>query len=265
MIEWIGTNSNVQGVIIRGPYFFVTLDSLCDFTISFNNKKDEWVLECEDVFSILFLNVLPSNFDDFKSIVFCLADNPRDIFSYLMNSSIQRYKAWSNPKTLSHISPKATIHSSTAVYSNVYISEGVEIGSNCSIGHPGFGFGRINGEAFRLIHSGGVIIDENVNIGTNSTVVSGTFKPTFIGRDVLIDDHVHVAHNCSIGEESTLTAGAVLSGSVNIKAQGWLGPNSSVLNGVKLGGQTFVGIGAVVTKSFDGGIVAGNPAKKLRG
>lgn len=265
LIEWVYENSTVSQSIIKAPYLVTSFDNISDFSVSFLNKHNEWKLDCPDFIMVLFVSSLPVNHEEYNNVAFCVSENPRDLFAYLMDKSITRYDSWANAKRLSYISENAFIHSSAYIYDGVYISDGVEVGSNTSIGNPGFGFGRLDGEAYRLVHTGGVVIEKDTKIGSNSTVVSGTFKPTVLGRGVLIDDHVHVAHNCYVGDYSTLTAGAIMSGSVTLEEQNWLGPNSCIVNGTKLGQGTFVGIGAVVTKSFENGTVAGNPAKRLRG
>ncbi|GAA0247457.1 UDP-3-O-(3-hydroxymyristoyl)glucosamine N-acyltransferase [Marinomonas primoryensis] len=255
----------LKGCILEAPYVFETYSNICDFSIVFNTENENWVLDETNFVSIILAKSEPENLDQCKNKVICICDNPRDIYAYLMNISLTGERlTWSRGDNINYIHPTAKVHPSTEISSNVYISEDVEIGPNCSIGFQGFGFGRLEGKAFRLIHTGGVFIGKGTKISSNVTVVSGTFNPTTIGENVLVDDHVHIAHNCIIENYVTLTAGTVLSGSVALGENTWLGPNSSVINGAKLGKDVFAGIGACVTKSFEGGVIAGNPAKKLR-
>ena len=108
-------------------------------------------------------------------------------------------------------------------------------------------------------------IGNQVEIGAFNTVCSGTVEPTRVGNYVKTDDHVHIAHNCRVGDNSILTACAELSGSVILGEDVWLGPNCSVNNGVEIADRAFIGLGAVVTKNcVPEGVYAGSPARLLR-
>jgi len=156
--------------------------------------------------------------------------------------------------------------SGVSVRSYVHIGENTIIGENTVIGSDGFGFERdALGNPIHLPHLGGVIIGSNVKIGSITAVCTGTIDPTVIEDDVKIDNLVHVAHNCKVGRGTLITACAEISGSVTIGENVWIGPNASILQGLEIGDQSTVGLGAVVIKSVPNGeIVAGNPAKPTR-
>lgn len=159
----------------------------------------------------------------------------------------------------SHISTGARIRRYVEIGKDTLIRE------NSVIGGFGFGFARDeDGTPVRLPHIGGVVIGDRVEIGALNTVVSGTIDPTLVEDDVKSDDHVHIAHNCTVRRGTLLTACAELSGSVEVGAYAWLGPNCSVMQGIQLGERCTVGLGAVVTKSIPAGAtVAGNPAEPI--
>jgi UDP-3-O-[3-hydroxymyristoyl] glucosamine N-acyltransferase len=164
------------------------------------------------------------------------------------------------------------IGAGTEVRNHVVIAAGVEIGENCLIkshaviGEEGFGIDKdAAGDNVRLPHVGSVRIDDHVEIGAFTTICSGTILPTTIGHHTKIDDHVHVSHNCRIGENVIITACAEISGSTEVGDRAWLGPNMSALQGVVIGADALVGVGAVVTKSVPPGDVwFGNPARRMR-
>jgi UDP-3-O-[3-hydroxymyristoyl] glucosamine N-acyltransferase len=82
---------------------------------------------------------------------------------------------------------------------------------------------------------------------------------------VKIDDHVFIAHNVEVGENTLIIACAEISGSVTIGRGVWIGPNASIRDKVTIGDKALVGLGAVVTKNVvDNAVVAGNPAKFIR-
>lgn len=169
------------------------------------------------------------------------------------------------------IGNNVTILDNTKIHSGVCIRDNVTIGRNCIIrsntviGEYGFGVEKDdNGVAIRIPHLGGVIIGDNVDIGTNTSIVAGTIHPTIIEDYVNIDDHVHIAHNCSIGKSCQIVACAEISGSVKIGNDSYIGPNSSVIQKVNIGKNVFVGINSLVNKDITDNITAaGVPAIEI--
>jgi UDP-3-O-[3-hydroxymyristoyl] glucosamine N-acyltransferase LpxD len=165
-----------------------------------------------------------------------------------------------------HVGDDAVILDHVVILGPTRIGDRVTIKPHTVIGAEGFGveFDE-NGTPVRIPQLGGVIVGSDVEFGSLTTVCSGTVEPTVVGDFVKCDDHVHIAHNCVVGARTIITAGAIISGSVSIGSDAWLGPNCCVMNGASLGDRSFVGLGAVVTKSVDvGAVVAGNPARFLK-
>jgi len=147
----------------------------------------------------------------------------------------------------------------TRVEPHVTIADDVRIGkdcwlkSGCVIGESGFGFEREpDGTPIRMLHFGGVIIGDRVEVGSVTTVVQGTLGPTVVEDDAKIDDHVHVAHNVRIGRMCFLAAQVGVAGSARIH------------DGVQLGGQVGVGghltIGARASVGGQGGVIGDVPS-----
>ncbi len=163
------------------------------------------------------------------------------------------------------------IGDNTVILHNVVISEGVQIGANCLIksgsiiGQRGFGFERDrNGIPITFNHYGSVTIGDFVEVGALNTIVAGGLTDTQIADYVKTDDHVHIAHNVTIGKATFITACAEISGSVTIGDKVWIGPNCSIIDSIVVEDGAFIGIGAVITKSIPKEVVvAGNPAKKI--
>ena len=111
-----------------------------------------------------------------------------------------------------------------------------------------------------ISQSGGVRIGKYVDIQAKCTIVRATFGGfTEIGDETKLDCQVHFAHDCQAGRRVRIAACAELSGRVFVGDDAFIGPNASVSNGVKVGENSHITIGAVVTQDVDpGGRVTGN-------
>jgi len=177
------------------------------------------------------------------------------------------------------ISPEAQIHprafvsehnviigANTFIGPNASILEDVEIGKNCYvkagavIGSEGFELKRTLKGILNVYHDGKVLIGDNVKIGANCAIHKGfSFKNTIIDNDVKIDDLVYIAHGAKIGEGCFLIGKSMLCGSVTLGKNIWIGPNSVISSGIKIGDNANITIGSVVTKDVDSGVrVTGN-------
>lgn len=169
------------------------------------------------------------------------------------------------------IEPGVSVGEGTVIGSCVVLKAGTRIGRFCEIksgaviGEPGFGFERDeNNRPLKMIHMGGVSIGDHVEVGSLTTVVRGALGDTVLEDYVKLDDHVHIAHNCRVGEGAMITACAELSGSVRVGKNAWLAPNCTVMQKVVLGDGCFIGLGAVVARDVEPGAkMFGNPAKKI--
>ncbi len=164
------------------------------------------------------------------------------------------------------ISKGVIIEHNVVIHSGTHIGKNSRIRSCSSIGSDGFGFERMDdGTPLRFPHLGGVVIGENVEVGSCTTVACGTLSNTIIEDNVKIDNLVHVAHNCFIKKGAFIIACAELSGGVVVGENAWVAPNSCTHQKITIGDNSLVGLGAVVTKDVPSNTVyAGNPAKRIR-
>lgn len=171
----------------------------------------------------------------------------------------------------SYIGQDVCIGHNTVIGQNVTICCPTIIGSQCVI-HPGtvigadgFGYYFDNGVPQKVEHFGGVIIGDRVEIGANVCVDRGTIDNTEIHDDVKIDNLVHIAHNAIIGRGAMVVAGAIVCGSARLGDEAYVAPGGIVKNQVAVGAGSLIGLGAVVTKDLEDGLVAvGLPAKAIR-
>lgn len=167
-----------------------------------------------------------------------------------------------------HIYPRAVIYPGTTLGDRVVVHAGAVLGSD------GFGYVRDaeSGKYTQFPQQGVLVIEDDVEIGANSTIDRGALKETRIRKGTKIDNLVHVGHNCDIGEDvilvaltgisgsSTVGKGTVLAGQVGIGDHVTIGP------GVILGGQSGVFSGKTLTNEGHkpGTVMFGTPARPLR-
>lgn len=160
------------------------------------------------------------------------------------------------------IGARTVLYPNVTIMDHVQIGEDVTINSGTVIGADGFGYER--NELFELEkfpHIGGVVIEADVEIGSNTSIDRGTLGNTIIRQGTRIDNQCHISHNVEIGRHCAVIAQTMIGGSARIGDFSWLAPASIIINQAKIGERSTVGIGAVVTKSVpDGATVMGSPA-----
>lgn len=172
------------------------------------------------------------------------------------------------------IGKNCTIHPRAVLYGGTTLGDRVVVHSGAVLGADGFGYVRdsATGNYTQFPQQGTLVIEDDVEIGANSTIDRGALKETRIGRGTKIDNLVHIGHNCDIGEDviivaltgisgsSTVGNGAVIAGQVGIGDHAHIGP------GVILGGQAGVLSGKTVTNEGlkPGTVLWGTPARPLK-
>lgn len=121
-----------------------------------------------------------------------------------------------------YIGERACIGAGTRLEPNVTLYHDVVLGDSCSVhsgsvlGADGFGFARHAQGWQKITQLGGVRIGDRVDIGALVTIDRGALDDTVIGDDVIIDDHVHLAHNCVIGNRTAIAGCVGFAGSVEV-------------------------------------------------
>jgi UDP-3-O-[3-hydroxymyristoyl] glucosamine N-acyltransferase len=167
-----------------------------------------------------------------------------------------------------HIYPRAVIYPGTTLGDRVVVHAGAVLGSD------GFGYVRdsTTGAYTQFPQQGTLVIEDDVEIGANSTIDRGALAETRIRRGTKIDNLVHIGHNCDIGEDVILVALTGISGSSSvgkgavIAGQVGIGDHAHVGEGVILGGQAGVLSGKTVTNEGlkPGTVLWGTPARPLK-
>ena len=163
------------------------------------------------------------------------------------------------------IGDNTEIFPNTVIHSNSKIGKNCRIQSNSTIGAIGLAYVEEDKKfKERFIHLGGVIIEDNVDIGSNTTVVKGILQNTIIGEGTKIGNNVNIGHNVIIGKNCFISAGAMLCGSVVVEDNCWIAPGSNILNKVIVKQNTLIGLGSVVFRNTkSNSVYVGNPAKRI--
>lgn len=161
------------------------------------------------------------------------------------------------------IGDNSIIHHNVSIYSNTTIGENCVIQSNASIGTEGLGL-DLDTETNLLVkfpQLGGVILEDFVEIGPNTTIRRAALKNTIIRRGTKIGALCNIGHNSVIGENCILTCNVVTSGSSIIGNNVFMGVGSILKQGVVVSNDVIVGQGSVVLKNIpEGETWVGNPA-----
>ncbi|HKQ67749.1 MAG TPA: hypothetical protein VJT73_00345, partial [Polyangiaceae bacterium] len=130
------------------------------------------------------------------------------------------------------------------------------------VGRPGFGWAAgPNGEMRRMPQLGGVIIEDDVEVGPLATVDAGTLGPTLLRRGVRLDAHVHVGHNVELGMGTTVAAQSGFAGSVTVGRDVRVGGQAGIADHARIGDRAQIAAKAgVIGDIAQGRVVAGYPA-----
>jgi UDP-3-O-[3-hydroxymyristoyl] glucosamine N-acyltransferase len=162
----------------------------------------------------------------------------------------------------------AKIGEGCAIGEHVVLERGVVLGARVRVDHgavigrPGFGWATgPNGEVRAVPQLGGVVVEDDGVIGALCTVDAGTLGPTYVRRGAKLDAHVHVAHNCDIGEGSIVAAQSGFAGSVTVGKGVLVGGQVGVADHVTIGdGARIAAKSGVIGDVPAGAVVAGYPA-----
>ena len=142
------------------------------------------------------------------------------------------------------------------------IGDRVIIHPGCAIGQDGFGFVRGPRGAHKVPQVGRVIIQDDVEIGANSTIDRGAIRDTVIGEGTKIDNLVQIAHNVSIGRHCLLAAQVGISGSCTVEDGVIMGGKAGVADHLTIGAGAMLGAGSGLMHDVPPGARwAGSPAR----
>lgn len=185
----------------------------------------------------------------------------------------------------SYISEKVKVGSGTQIFPQVYIGKGVKIGKNCKIdsgvkihdycilgdncfihsntviGGDGFGFQPTDSGFQKIPQLGNVILEDDVEIGSNCAIDRATIGSTIIGRGTKIDNLIQIAHNVRIGENNVIAAQTGIAGSTTVGDWNQIGGQVGIVGHIQIGNRVKIQAQSGVNSSLkDADIVYGSPA-----
>jgi UDP-3-O-[3-hydroxymyristoyl] glucosamine N-acyltransferase len=188
--------------------------------------------------------------------------------------------------SFSYVGKNVTIGNNVKIYPNCFIGDNVSIGDNCIffagvkiyseteignncnfhsgcvVGSDGFGFAPTEEGTFNKIPQiGNVIIEDDVEIGANTTIDRATLGITLIRKGVKLDNHIQIAHNVEIGENTVIAAQTGIAGSTKIGSNCLIGGQVGIAGHLTIGNNVRVQAQSGIGKNIpDGEIIQGSPA-----
>ena len=146
-----------------------------------------------------------------------------------------------------HVGARASVGSDCWLKPGVVVGDYCVLGARCRIqsgaviGSDGFGYEPVNGEIQRIPQIGNVVLEDDVEVGANSTLDRARFSQTVVGRGTKIDNLVQIAHNVRIGRQCLITAQVGIAGSTTLGDHCVLGGQSGIAGHLTLGDRVKLG------------------------
>ena len=173
---------------------------------------------------------------------------------------------WLSAATL-RVGEDSILYANVSVYANCIIGKRVILHSGVVIGADGFGFAAPGAGNTKIPQVGIVQIDDDVELGANTTVDRATLGKTWIQRNVKVDNLVQIAHNVVIGENSAIAAQTGISGSTKIGKSVMIGGQVGIVGHISIGDHAIIGASSGIHKDipagFSGRRSSVSPSKRM--
>ena len=232
--------------------------------------------------------VVPNSISERHAV--CIVDNTRIGYCrFFHDNSITYYPPIEEYEIINgaYIAKGARMGNNCRILPGAYVGSGVTMGDNCYIGTGVRLVGEVcignnvvirentvvgadglstdrdeNGKAVTMPQFGGVIIEDDVQIGALTVIGRGAIDNTILRRGSKVDNSTFISHNVILGEDSFVVGETIMFGSSSTGNQAFISGNSTIRDGRHIGDKSIVGMGSVVLKDVaDGMVVKGNPAK----
>ena len=147
------------------------------------------------------------------------------------------------------------------VYHNCRIGDRCVIHSGCVIGADGFGFAPTDNGYKKIPQLGNVVIEDDVEIGANTTIDRAMMGSTLIGRGTKLDNLIQIAHNCRVGQDTVMAAQVGIAGSTKVGSRCMFGGQVGLAGHITVGDRVQLGAQAGVAGNVpDDARIIGSPA-----
>ena len=160
------------------------------------------------------------------------------------------------------IGDNSILFAGARVYSETVIGKNCTIHSGTIVGSDGFGFApQEDGTYTKVPQIGNVIIEDDVEIGSCSTIDRATLGSTIIRKGVKLDNHIQIAHNVEIGENTVIASQTGIAGSTKVGKNCMIGGQVGIVGHITIGDNVKIQAQSGIAKSLkDGEVVQGSPA-----
>ena len=156
------------------------------------------------------------------------------------------------------------LYAGVKIYHDCKVGKGCIIHSGAVIGADGFGFAPVDGGYEKIPQTGNVVVDDDVEIGANTTIDRAMMGATHIGKGVKLDNLIQIAHNCSVGPHTVMAAQVGVAGSAKIGAQCMVGGQVGFVGHISIADGTQIGAQSGVNKATKPGErIMGAPAVEM--
>ncbi|MCB0745554.1 MAG: UDP-3-O-(3-hydroxymyristoyl)glucosamine N-acyltransferase [Ignavibacteriae bacterium] len=262
--------------------YIAPLDGCNESTITFYKGEDINRIESINSGILIIDKKLKNQLKQFSSKAIVFSENPMLLFAKVINSNYENSFTESQlskeARNNSMVSSNAVIEENvilgekTKIFPNVTIFNKTTIGTNCVIqsgsvlGAIGMSYIKDKDDTYyRMSQLGDLHIADNVDIGTNVSILRGIMESTIIGNGTKIGNNVNIGHNVIIGENCYISSGVTIGGACKIGNNCWISPGVTISDHILIAENSHLGVGSVVIKdTIEGGFYLGNPARKVK-
>lgn len=165
----------------------------------------------------------------------------------------------------SRVGRQGRLHPHVVLYEETVVGDRVTVHSGARLGPDGFGYTVVDGEHAKIPQVGRCVVEDDVEIGANTTIDRGSLGDTRIGRGSKLDNLVHIAHNVRVGARSLFAALVGIAGSTRVGEGVFMGGQAGAINAIEIGdGAKITAQTGVIGNLEAGGTYSGYPARPHR-
>lgn len=148
------------------------------------------------------------------------------------------------------VGDETTLHANVVVHQDCIIGSRCTLMAGCSIGADGFGYAEDEGRWVKIPQIGRVVLEDEVDVGANTTIDRGALDDTIIEQGTKIDNLVQIGHNCRIGAHTVIAGCVGIAGSARIGKHCRIGGAAMILGHLEIADRVTISPGSMITRSL---------------